>query len=280
MRKRSLLGGLVAAAAFISMADTASAIRWGQPDAGEHPHVGIMVGFFDDANGVPQPAFRCSGTLMSPTVFLTAGHCTFEVDHVEIWFQEDVTNQAMTGYPFEGQASGQAFTHPEYDDDAFFLHDVGVVVLDEPFYGTGGTFGELPEEGYLDQFFDRARGQNRQLFEVVGYGRQRSMPEPTGLTVADRIRMKADVRLINNDRTFGGGGAGNYVVFSNNANTGGTCFGDSGGPAFASTDPSNPEWNTVVAVTSFGVNSTCSGTGGSYRVDQPDDLEWLGTYGI
>ena len=33
--------------------------------------------------------------------------------------------------------------------------------------------------------------------------------------------------------------------------------------------------STVVAVTSFGVNSTCAGTSGVYRIDTPDDLAWL-----
>jgi len=56
---------------------------------------------------------------------------------------------------------------------------------------------------------------------------------------------------------------------------GGTCFGDSGGPAFDDTDS-----NLVVAVTSFGFSSTCSGVGGAYRLDQPDDLAFLASFGI
>ena len=39
-------------------------------------------------------------------------------------------------------------------------------------------------------------------------------------------------------------------------------------------------YNVVGAVTSFGKNQTCAGTGGGYRVDQPDDLAWLATFGL
>lgn len=62
------------------------------------------------------------------------------------------------------------------------------------------------------------------------------------------------------------------LVLSNNARTGGTCFGDSGGPNFIGSS------NVIAGVTSFGNNDTCAGTGGVYRVDRVDDLEWLNTF--
>ena len=55
--------------------------------------------------------------------------------------------------------------------------------------------------------------------------------------------------------------------------TGGTCFGDSGGPIFVS-------GTTLVAVVSFGTSTTCSGTSGAYRIDQADDLAFLVSFGI
>ena len=64
------------------------------------------------------------------------------------------------------------------------------------------------------------------------------------------------------------------LLLSNNAHTGGTCFGDSGGPNFIGTS------NVVGGVTSFGLNGTCGGTGGVYRVDRSDDLTWLATFGL
>ncbi|HML97806.1 MAG TPA: trypsin-like serine protease, partial [Tepidiformaceae bacterium] len=62
------------------------------------------------------------------------------------------------------------------------------------------------------------------------------------------------------------------LILSNNMNTGGTCFGDSGGPNFIGTS------NVIAGVTSFGLNGTCGGTGGVYRVDRADDLEWIATF--
>jgi secreted trypsin-like serine protease len=64
------------------------------------------------------------------------------------------------------------------------------------------------------------------------------------------------------------------LLLSNNTNTGGTCFGDSGGPNFVGNT------NVVVGVTSFGLNGTCAGTGGVYRADHIDDLTWLATFGV
>jgi secreted trypsin-like serine protease len=70
----------------------------------------------------------------------------------------------------------------------------------------------------------------------------------------------------------GGIGRGVSAKFSSNANTGGTCFGDSGGPIFIKGT------STLVAVVSYSKNVTCAGTSGAYRIDQPDDLDFLGPY--
>lgn len=260
MRTRSLIGGLIAAASFLTMADSASAIRFGEPDAGEHPYVGLMVAYDEDGN----PMWRCSGTLISPTVFLTAGHCTYGADHVEIWFGEDLTDAAAINYPNEGDVGGTPYTHPEYSDGTFWMNDVGVVVLDKRVRMS--TYGQLPEIGYLDDAL--AQTGSPQLFEVVGYGLQRNSPVAAHVD-RDRVRLKATVRLINDDRVFGGRGDGVYVVFSNNANTGGTCNGDSGGPVFIN------DTTTIVAVTSFGMNVNCAGVGGAYRIDTEEDLAWI-----
>ena len=44
---------------------------YGTDDGNGHPYVGLMVAQNADGN----PLWRCSGTLLSATVFLTAGHC-------------------------------------------------------------------------------------------------------------------------------------------------------------------------------------------------------------
>jgi secreted trypsin-like serine protease len=66
------------------------------------------------------------------------------------------------------------------------------------------------------------------------------------------------------------GSTGDFsLLLSNNHATGGTCFGDSGGPNFIGNS------NIIGGVTSFGKNGNCAGTGGVYRVDRADDLDWL-----
>jgi secreted trypsin-like serine protease len=84
-----------------------------------------------------------------------------------------------------------------------------------------------------------------------------------------RVRMVASPRLVQINTGFTGTES---LLLSNNAKTGGTCFGDSGGPNFVGTS------RVVGGVTSFGVNGTCAGTGGVYRVDRKDDLDWLATF--
>jgi secreted trypsin-like serine protease len=59
------------------------------------------------------------------------------------------------------------------------------------------------------------------------------------------------------------------LLLSNNANTSGTCFGDSGGPNFIDAS------NVIAGVTSYRLNGNCAGTGGVYRADRADDLDWL-----
>ncbi len=84
----------------------------------------------------------------------------------------------------------------------------------------------------------------------------------------------ATLKIINQYAAFGEKKAGNSVLFSNNTAGGGTCNGDSGGPIFVEGS------NVVAAVTSYGPNARCAGTGGGYRVDTADDLAWLATFGI
>jgi secreted trypsin-like serine protease len=58
------------------------------------------------------------------------------------------------------------------------------------------------------------------------------------------------------------------LLLSNNASTGRTCFGDSGGPNFIG------DSNVRAGVTSYGLNGNCVGTGGVYRLDRSWTLEW------
>jgi hypothetical protein len=243
----------------LGISSIASAITYGELDGEGHPYVGLMVA--QDAYG--NPLWRCSGTLLSPTLFLTAGHCTeAPAERVEIWFDADVESGIPgNGYPFDGDVSGTPYTHPQYDPYAFYLYDLGVVVLDEPM--VIGEYGVLPELNVLDKLA-RRRGLQDVTFTAVGYGLQRINPV---FVEAERVRMLATPHLVQINTP---GFTGDFsLLLSNNASTGGTCFGDSGGPNFIG------DSNVVGGVTSFGLNGSCGGTGGVYRVDRADDLDWL-----
>src|SRR5512134_1147483 len=135
MQKKNLYLSIIAAAimaiAVLAIAvSPAWAVTDGELDGDGHPYVGLMVA--QDANGAP--LWRCSGTLLSSTLFLTAGHCTESpAAHIEIWFDADVESGIpANGYPNTGDVGGTPYTHPDYDPNAFFLFDLGVVVLDQP----------------------------------------------------------------------------------------------------------------------------------------------------
>ena len=238
----------------------------GQLDGNGHPYVGLMSA----QTAAGQHLWRCSGTLISPRIFLTAGHCTeAPAERVKIWFAADVEAGIANGtinYPAKGDAAGTPYTHPRYDPNAFFLYDLGVVVLDKPVKMK--KYGGLPKLDVLDRLAAQTTRQEL-TFTAVGYGLQKSFPDAASWKEqAEKIRMVAHPHLIQINTGFTGDFS---LLLSNNAHTGGTCFGDSGGPNFIGTS------NIVGGVTSYGLNDACGGTGGVYRVDRADDLDWLAT---
>lgn len=245
------------------IATPALAITDGDLDGNAHPYVGLMVA--QDAAG--KPLWRCTGTLLSATVFLTAGHCTeAPAARAQIWFDADLTDAAAHNYPFKGDVGGKTYLHPDFNPSAFYFRDLGVVVLDEPMKMK--AYGKLPALNSLDALQPGAST----LFTAVGYGLQKAYPSVNDARESRlRIRMVAHPHLVQ----INGGIVGDYaMILSNNADTGGTCFGDSGGPNFLGSS------RTVAGVTSFGLNQTCGGTGGVFRVDRSWSLNWLATFGV
>ena len=97
-RRSKISAMLIATALLLAVVIPAAAVTFGEPDGDGHPHVGLMVFDVDGA-----PAWRCSGTLLSPTVMLTAGHCTFGTSGGRVWFEADVESGIPgNGYPFGG----------------------------------------------------------------------------------------------------------------------------------------------------------------------------------
>lgn len=268
--KRFVAAAALALAASVP-ATPALAITDGALDGNGHPQVGLLV--FDVAPNTP--GWRCSGTQISPSVIVTAGHCTDGAVAGRIWFDADVQSGIpANGYPFGGGTS-IAFcgihTHPLFPTASFVFHDVGVVVLCAP--RVLPAYAKLPAVNSLDALKTQ-RGQKDLTFTAVGYGLQKSFPDAAAWKdQAFKVRMFATPKL--NQINVPGQTGDFSLLLSNNANTGGTCFGDSGGPNFLNS--SLPDL-VIAGVTSFGKNGNCAGTGGVFRLDRQNVQDFIGQY--
>jgi len=274
MRKKMLFAVFSVLVLLAVAVSPVGAVTDGELDGNAHPYVVLLL---MEVNGAP--AFRCSGTLLSATVLLTAGHCTNNFPGspytgMRVFTESDV--QAGIGttnnYPFAGPNSVEAVSwaaHPLYETAPFFVHDVGIVILQAPGVVLD-EYGTLPTVNQFDAFKTQ-RGLQKVTFTSVGYGLQASFPDAASWKdQASRTRYVAHPRLIQINVP---GFTGDFsMLLSNNANTGGTCFGDSGGPNFLGD-------STVVAgITSFGVNGNCAGTGGVFRTDRQNVLDFINGY--
>jgi hypothetical protein len=273
MRVKRVLFTVVATAALVvGLISPASGVTNGAPDGDDHPYVGLLVFdiYVEDVGNVP--AWRCSGALIGPGVVLTAGHCTDGAVAARIWFDERLQDDDGTflvpDYPFGGVVAyeGTPYTNPGFAIGAgnglpgFALRDVGIVVLDEPVMMD--EMAELPEAGVVDTL------KNKTWIDVVGYGVTDQLvgggpPAWTGL----RNRLFAPSQFVSGNFVH----SDEFIRLSMNpgGGTGGTCFGDSGGPDLLAGT------NTVLAVNSYVTNGNCAGVGYSSRVDIPEVLDWI-----
>ena len=266
-------------AAFASTTAPAGAITGDYVKDFEHPFVGLIA--FYDADG--EFLHRCSGSLISPSVVLTAGHCTDGATTARIWFHQgaganyDPVTQfdPVTGYPDTCIAADPlCYTSDElynygFDDFVEFpqTYDAGLVVLDTPVpTSVISEYGQLATAGSLDRIASKGPGRNDVIFTASGYGLSKSNPVKVE---SFRERLMATARLTNLNNALTSGF--NLQTNGNGNGRGGTCSGDSGGPVFYGDTTSN----VIVAVTSFGLNAWCRGVDFAYRTDQADVIAWI-----
>jgi len=265
------LASFAAASVLACAALPAAAVTFGSPDGNAHPFVGTLL--FQRPDGF----YSCSGTMMSPTVMLTAGHCTEENGMVNLrtWVKFDENITVSTGCNGDtacivkyldnaknGWIPGTPHPHPLYNDYAQFpeTYDAGIVVLSKAV--KMAVYGELPSLNFLDTI----RTPNENHFTVVGYGMQGYIPAFYSDIWA---RYAGTTQLVELNSTWDGGQSAKYT--NNPGIGGGTCYGDSGGPIFYSNT------NIIVAVVSWG-QTPCIGVDYNFRTDIKTSQDFIDSY--
>jgi hypothetical protein len=238
--------------AFVIAGKPASAITNGAPDGSGHPEVGALLAPQAYSDGTWE---TCSGTLISPTVFLTAAHCDQGVDRVAVTFDSSYVAGAGTTY------WGTWHADPDFSKAQGDPHDVAVVVLDEAVPGIEPA--RLPALSSLDDVDGSTR------FTSVGYGAQ-SVTIDQGPTFH-----YADIRYVASGGLDGLNPSWLRISMNPAHGDGGTCYGDSGGPNFlgAGADETN-----IVAGTTITGDYMCKATNVDYRMDTPSARAFLGNY--
>lgn len=214
----------------------------------------------------------CSGTMITPDVFLTASHCT-------LFFTQDLAPEGFVAYvsldgsiPFGPLTSNKTqllpvahvVTNPNFNPAQSDSGDIGVLILQKDVHGV--TPATLPGCGLLDQLAAQ-NGLKSAVFTPVGYGVQNrvvggGVPFFQDLNPIPRMFAFSSFNSLN----------GGYLRLSQNQSTGnsGTCFGDSGGPNFLTVNGKQ----TLVAITITG-DSVCRSTNVDYRLDIPSAQAFL-----
>jgi hypothetical protein len=257
--KRRMSVVLVALVATLLLAIPAGAITFGYPDGNRHPNVGMLSAELPDG----RITAVCSGTLIAADVFLTASHCLAWMPGAGVGFDD-----VWVSFDSEWDASstmyhGTGVLDPLYGGPASDTHDVAVILLDQPV--TGITPARLPTAGLLDTMKDDKTLKD-QRFVTVGYGILRDDKTGGPHSLVDNYNRYYAEQSFEALRPF-------WIQLSMNPSTGsgGTCYGDSGGPHFIG------ETDVIASITVTG-DVNCRATDVTYRMDTDSARDFLGQF--
>ena len=242
------LGITILLVALLSIATPVLAITYGELDGTGHPNVGGLVAAKQYSDGT---WLYCSGTLISPTVFLTAAHCDEGTVSVTVTFDSAYQDGDKT-------YTGTWYADPLYNQSQSDPHDIAVVVFDKPIKGI--VPARLPAADSLSNL------SGSQQFTSVGYGAYEVTNSPGG-----HQYLYNDVRMVATGTLNSINPAWLRISMNPSTGNGGTCYGDSGGPNFLGT-------TDIIAATTITGDAICRSTNVTYRLDTPSARTFLGQF--
>ncbi len=232
----------------LASAAPAGAITNGSPDGNAHPNVGGLVAPTAYSDGT---WIYCSGTLISPTIFLTAAHCGEEGDTVRVTFSSEYKDGDKVYV-------GTFRSDPLFNQAQSDTHDIAVVVFEKAVKGIMAA--RLPTAGSLSSL------SGSQRFTSVGYGAYEVTNSPGGHQyLYNDVRMVATGTLNSINPTW------LRISMNPSKGDGGTCYGDSGGPNFLGS-------TNIIAGTTITGDAVCRSTNVVYRLDTESARNFLGQY--
>jgi hypothetical protein len=277
LRRWSVPGAMVAIATIgmgTAFPSPALAVTHGALDGTAHPNVGALT-----VNYQGQQVLACTGTLISPTVMVTAAHCTAQLQQLgynqaDVSFEtdmgsgSDITCGLTDCYvtPDPNSYVGTLHTDPQFTGSTHTSdsHDIAVVTFDQPVHGI--TPASLPQQGLLDNMA-AAGTLSSQTFTDVGYGwhavASNGAKGSTGLFDGKRRSATSGSPTIDP--------ADLHLSEDPTAGFGGACSHDSGGPAFVGS-------SDVIAGEVSGLDGNCNSSYYDYRLDTASARSFLANY--